>query len=85
MYQAAYITYAIDSHEVAKGFVKHNDINPIQVFRDLDETFMEQNPLTKDSFISNIWSIRPKPDEKLFSFFARLVSDRLTLPNMFRY
>ena len=84
-HQASFLTAAIEHNEIAKSFIRHNDVNPIQIFHDLDEAFIEQNPLTKGEFISTIWNLRPRSGEKLSGFFARLDIERSTLMNMFKH
>ena len=60
-------------------------MNPVQIFGDLDNHFIQQSQLTKGDLISQVWKMHPKPGERLSSFYARLDNACLQLASMFNH
>ena len=85
IFQGTAIAHAIEKHKTARLFVKPNNVNPIQIFKDLDSTFIQHNRVTKGECISVVWNLTLQPGERLAAFFARLDIECLNLSYMFNY
>ena len=85
IFQGTAIAHAIEKHKTARLFVKPNSVNPMQIFKDLDATFIQHNKVTKGECISVVWNLKLQPGERLAAFFARLDIECLNLSYMFNY
>ena len=83
IFQGTAMVYAIEKHKTAGLFIKSNNVNPIQIFKDMDSTFIQHNRVTKGECISVVWNLKLQPGERLAAFFARLDIEYLNLSYMF--
>ena len=80
--QAKAIKHAIGDHPIASTFVKHNNIDPMQILNDMDKAFLQNSHMTKGTAMFDFWNLR-KDSEPWSVFFAK--QDRLHMDayNMF--
>ena len=63
LHQASFLTSLIEHNKIAKIYINHNDVKPIQILHDADEAFIEQIPLMNEDFISTLWNLRQNTEK----------------------
>ena len=83
--QATALVHVLRKNVTAKKFIRQNAIDPVQIFRDLDSMWIQQNMMMKGEFVTRFFKLKPDKDERFGSFMARVDSLQHELKSMFSY
>ena len=83
--QANALVFVLRKDSTARKFIRPNAIEPLQIFRDLDSMWIQQNLMTKGEFVTRFFKMKPDRDERFGSFMARVDALQHELQSMFSY
>ena len=84
-FQANVLVHVLRNNPTAKKFIRSNAVDPLQIFKDLDNMFIQQNIMTKGEFVTRFFKLKPDKNERFGSFMARVDSLQHELSSMFSY
>jgi hypothetical protein len=84
-FQGMAISEAVPENDIAHVFVKTGQVDARQILRDMDESFIKQNPRTKGDFISNFFTLTKHQGELWSTFLPRIENMKIEGWNLYSY
>ena len=66
--QATALVHVLHKNVTAKKFIRQNEIDPVQIFRDLDSMWIQQNMMTKGEFVTRFFKLKLNTSDFYYQF-----------------
>ena len=82
---ALILIYVLQHCQVAQQFLNQDQVDPVQLFHDLDTLFIQQTKYTEADHIKKFWTLEIKEGEMFSVFLARMEAARAELRDRFNH
>jgi hypothetical protein len=82
---ALILMYVLQHCQLAQQFLNQDQIDPVQLFHDLDTLFIQQTKYTEADHIKKFWTLEIQENEMFSVFLARMEATRAELRDRFNH